>query len=113
MLKVQNLNRGERKSLAYHQVIAARLSADPALRSVALTRLQWYLERNPHSASYYRRWSELLTGPISELIEVLVGTSQECCALRQENPFVDLISQRERAAIYRRVVDEIDSVEKH
>lgn len=83
MLQVQNLNRGERKSLAYHQVIADRLSADPTLRNIALARLQWYQKCNPHSASYYRRWSELLSGPISELIKVLVGTSQECCALRQ------------------------------
>jgi hypothetical protein len=102
------LNRGERKSLAYHEAVAERLCADPSLVGIVRTRLQWYRERNPSSASYYDQWASLLSGPLSELINVMVGTSSECCAMRQENPFVDLISQRERAAIYRQVVEEID-----
>lgn len=108
MLQAANLSRGERKSLAYHQVVAARLAADAALIDVARSRLQWYRQRNPSSAYYYDRWDSLLSGSLHDLIKVITGTSAECCALRQENPFVDLISQKERAAIYRQVVEEID-----
>jgi hypothetical protein len=106
---MQQLTRGERKALAYHMAVADKLRADPGLRATARTRLQWYRERNPAGKVYYDRWEELLTGPLEELLALLVDPSANACSLRQENPFVDLISQSDRAAIYRAVVEQIDA----
>ena len=105
---MRHLTRGERKSVALHRAIADRLRADPSLVAVARTRLDWLRARNPAAASYYDRWAQLLDGPPEQLLGVMVSPSDEACALRQENPFVDLVDQRDRARIYRTVSDEIE-----
>ncbi len=106
---MRTLSRGEQKSLAYHQVVADRLRENPALVDIARNRLQWYRSRNPSSAYYYDTWERLLSGPLVSLVEMMTSRSEEARALRQENPFVDLISQPERARIYRSVVEAIES----
>jgi len=98
---MQCLTRGEKKSLAYHEVVAARLRADPKLIEIAQQRLRWHRDSNPAGKAYYDRWERLLSGPLEVLIAAMLDPSPRGCALRQENPFVDLIDQRERAAIYR------------
>jgi hypothetical protein len=102
------LTRGEQKSLAYHRAVADRLRVNPALVDVALRRLDWYKEKNPLSARYYAEWQRLLLGPLDSLMAALVSESDAACALRQENPFVDLIPQTERARIYQGVAHAID-----
>ena len=102
------LTRGERKALALHQSIAARVSADPSLVSLALARVRWLRVRNPAGAAYYDEWERLLNGPLAALLEVAVSPSEHACALRQESPFVDVVDQRERARIYKAVSNELD-----
>ncbi len=106
---MHSLTRGEQKSLAYHQVVAKKLRDDPTLLTVARDRLRWYRQRNPAGLFYYKQWDRLLDGPIEVLMLAMTSASQESCALRQENPFVDLMTQPERAAVYRRVAEEIDA----
>jgi hypothetical protein len=68
--------RGERKSLALHRYIAARLKADPAAVEVVRRRLDWPRSKNPAGGSlfrYYDEWDRLLAGPIDVLIDVLVS----------------------------------------
>jgi hypothetical protein len=107
---MHTLTRGEQKSLAYHYAVADKLRVDPALLATARRRLQWYRERNPQGRRYYERWRQLLTGPLEQLLAAMTDESAAGCALRQENPFVDLISQRERAEIYRQVVARVDAI---
>lgn len=106
---MEQLTRGERKALAYHAAVADELRVRPELRNVARSRLQWYRERNPAGKQYYDRWEALLAGSLEDLLALLVDPSADACAMRQENPFVDLISQRRRAAIYRAVVQQMDA----
>jgi hypothetical protein len=106
---MHHLTRGEQKSLAYHQAVAEKLRLHPEQRAIAQRRLSWYRERNPSGKVYYDRWEGLLAGPMDELIAAMLDLSDVGCSLRQENPFVDLIDQRERAAIYRAVAERIDS----
>lgn len=60
---------------------------------------------------YYDEWARLLDGPLDVLLDVMVSPSTHACALRQENPFVDLVNQKERARIYRMVADAIDEAQ--
>ncbi len=105
---MQILSRGEQKSLALHKVIAARLRMDPSLGAIAHQRLGWLRVRNPAGKKYHDEWQLLLDGPIDALIDVMVSPSERSCALRQENPFVDLVDQKERARIYGEVAASID-----
>lgn len=105
---MQSFTRGEQKSLAYHRAVAEKLRANPSLVNSASRRLQWLREMNPAGRAYYDEWQRLLQGPLDELIAALVSESESNRALRQENPFCDLISQPERAAIYRTVAQQID-----
>jgi hypothetical protein len=102
--------RGELKSLAYHEVVARRLREDPTRVEVARARVVWLRERNPAGASYYDRWDRLLQGPLEALIAAMLDPSDRGHALRQENPFMDLVTQRERAEIHRAVIRSLEAV---
>lgn len=102
------LTRGEQKSLAYHRAVAVKLSANPSLVESAQRRLQWLRNMNPGAHAYYDVWQSLLQGSLDDLIATLVSESERSRALRQENPFCDLLTQRERAAIYRITAQQID-----
>jgi hypothetical protein len=105
---MEALTRGEQKSVALHQWVAARIQADPSALHVARQRLEWLRAKNPAGSRYYDEWERLLSGPLEDLLGALVSPSERACALRQESPFVDLVDQRERARIFRAVADEID-----
>ena len=102
------LSRGEQKSLALHQSLAAKVRADPSLLRVVKDRLHWLRSKNPASGPYYDRWLQLIDGDLEQLLATMTSDSELSCALRQESPFVDLVDQKERARIYRAVADEID-----
>jgi hypothetical protein len=105
---MRSLTRGERKTLALHRAIAARLRADPSLVSLAMARVGWLRVRNPAGARYFDEWERLLRGPLTSLLEMIASPTEHACALRQESPFVDLVDQRERARIYAAAADEFD-----
>lgn len=105
---MHSFTRGEQKSLAYHRAVAQKLRANPSLVDNVSRRLQWLREMNPAARAYYDEWQRLLQGSFDDLIAALLSESERSCALRQENPFCDLVSQPERAAIYRAVAQQID-----
>jgi hypothetical protein len=105
---VGSLTRGEQKSLALHRALAVKVRTNPSLLAVARRRLEWLRGRNPAGAAYSDEWKRLLESPLETLLDVMVSPSVHACALRQENPFVDLVDQKERARIYRTVSDAID-----
>ena len=105
---MRGLTRGEQKSFALHRRVASRVQADPSALQLVRQRLEWLRSKNPAGGRYYAEWDRLLSGPLDDLLEMLVNPSERACALRQESPFVDLVDQRERARIYRAVEDEID-----
>jgi hypothetical protein len=106
---VASLTRSEEKALALHRAIAAKLRDDPSLLAVVRHRLGWLRTRNPAGAVYYDRWARALDGRTEALLALMESTSSDACALRQESPFVDLVDQKERAAIYRAVAHTLDA----
>ena len=105
---MRSLTRGEQKSLALHRAVAIRLRTEPSLLAVAKQRLEWLRARNPAGARHYDEWAGLLDGPLDTLIEAMISPSEPSCALRHDNPFVDLVNQTERARIYRETVAALD-----
>jgi hypothetical protein len=98
----------ELRSLAMHQRLARMIEDDPSTLEKARSRVQRWLEGSEYftgSRSYANRWSELLSGPRQQLLDVLTSDDEESRALRQSSPFAGFLSERERKAIMDAVVD--------
>lgn len=100
---VARLTREERRSLALHRAIVAKLAADPvgvlekARRNLSVMRCA---NQDRSAEPWFAEWGRLLRGPVSSLVEVLVSTSQQARDLRQVTPFAGVLSDEERRAIY-------------
>jgi hypothetical protein len=86
----------ERRSLALHRAIAARLDASIISRArERLARL---------SKNHYREcWELILTQPIEAVAAAIVRDDEEMRTLRQATPFTFVIDARERWQIWRSV----------
>lgn len=83
-----------------HQGVARRVAGDPALRAVALERLQKLRGVNPHGRAYHDRWAALLEGPLTQLLRTLTEVSEQADTLRQESPFTPLVTAEERRRVF-------------
>ena len=96
------LTREDRRSLALHSAIAARLRENPdavlakARKSLALMR-----SLHPGARPLLDEWRALLRRPIEALIPVLGDSSAWARELRHVTPFSGVLSPAERAAVYR------------
>jgi hypothetical protein len=90
----------DRRSLAMHRAIAAKLRADPSLLAIARENLDRWSQRQGRSQPYLDAWRELLNGPLEELLALMVEDSEKMTAMRQSNPFPGILTPRERWAIY-------------
>jgi predicted transcriptional regulator len=80
----------ELRSRLLHEQVAKRLVHDPALKSVALKRLEKIRRANPSGRPYHRRWAELLESDMPRLLRVMTEDSERGAALRRESPFTVL-----------------------
>jgi hypothetical protein len=91
----------DRRSLALHEAVAAKIEADPALVDVARANLRRWLLTNPEAALV--EWQRLLDAtPIAELVALLRAPDENAMRLRQSSPFAGLLTPGERNAILRR-----------
>ena len=88
----------DRRSLALHDAVAAKLEAQPELLDLARANLQRWLRLNPAPA--LREWADLLDSlSVPALVELLRSADQRATRLRQSSPFAGLLSAQERQAI--------------
>jgi hypothetical protein len=88
----------DRRSLALHEAVAAKLEAQPQLLDVARTNLRHWLSANTSAA--LREWWQLLeVTPLPALLALLRSPGEEPTRLRQSSPFAGLLTQEERQAI--------------
>jgi hypothetical protein len=88
----------DRRSLALHEAVAAKLEAQPQLLDVARTNLQRWLSANP--SAVLREWWQLLdVTPLPALLVLLRSPGDEATRLRQSSPFAGLLTQEERQSI--------------
>jgi len=92
----------ERRSIALHAAVAARL--DEATVERAVGRVDgWLRDGGPVSAPVATAWAVLLAGPREALAQALVRDDEAMRDLRQNTPFAGVVSPAERWRIVRRV----------
>ena len=93
------LSKSEAKSVRLHAAIAERVVADPE-RAVAKAKANLATMRSAdterHAVRWLDEWERLLDGPLLDLVNALVSTSQEARDLRQSTPFAGVLSPAER-----------------
>lgn len=88
----------DRRSLALHEAVTAKLEADPTLLEVARDNLRRWLETNPASALL--EWRRLLDeAALPQVTALLRSPTEEAARLRQSSPFAGLLTGEERRAI--------------
>jgi hypothetical protein len=91
----------DRRSLALHDAVAAKIEAHPELLGVARANLARWLSRGPQPALL--EWRELLDRTsVTELVALLRSGSEAAVRLRQSSPFAGVLTPDERRAILRR-----------
>ena len=103
---VPPITREERRSLALHRAIAARLAQDPE-RVLAQARrtLARMTAAAPMPSVLLREWGVLLDRPLPALLPVLTDPRPWARELRHVTPFAGVLSAAERAEVYRTVAE--------
>ena len=96
-------DRVERRSLALHRAIAAKLREQPELLAIARDNLERWMRAGGRSMPYLERWKQLVEGPFDELLERIQEESPGMTDLRQSTPFAGVLEPRERWRILERV----------
>ena len=86
----------ERRSLAYHTVIADRLERDPRILPRARERAESWIRARSVAEHYAIGWREILNGSPAEVRAFLVDPSERARAFRQVSPFAGVLSPKER-----------------
>jgi hypothetical protein len=91
----------DRRSLALHEAVAAKIAARPELLDIARANLVRWIARAPHGALL--EWKDLLERTsVGDLIALLRSESEAATRLRQSSPFAGVLTAEERQAILRR-----------
>lgn len=89
------MSRGARRSLENHRRIAAALLSDETNRRAFVSQARVVLaaarSANPFGDLWHDGWSDLLDGPLDELVGALVGEDTYSIELRANSPFVGLV----------------------
>ena len=103
--RTQRLTRDQLRSLWLSHAIAGRVVRDPE-RSLALARrnLDKMLASSARGAArvWLDEWSDLLGGPIEDVLEALTSRSPRSRELRQNSPFAGVLGERERREVLAR-----------
>ncbi len=96
------LTREDRRSLALHAAIVARLHNDPpAVLAQARASLARMRALHPGARPLLDEWRLLLRRPLAALIPVMLDPSPWSRELRQVTPFTGVLSARERTEVYK------------
>ncbi|MFN8612471.1 MAG: hypothetical protein U0931_33335 [Vulcanimicrobiota bacterium] len=88
----------EQRSLAMISAIVHRIDQDP--QRTGLLKARANCRRWPASAAL-QEWERLLEKPWEEIRLVLLDPGEEGCRLRQNDPFVGILTPQERWEFYR------------
>ncbi len=87
----------ERRSRAYHAVVAERL--DERMLEDARANVERLAAAGHIHESYAERWRALLARPVAEVARALSAESQDARDLRQNSPFAGVLNEQERRRI--------------
>ena len=95
------LTREDRRSLALHRAIAAKLEADPhPVLDKARTNLRVMRDKHEHARPLLDEWEAVLERSVDEIMEVMLDPGLHARDLRQVTPFAGVLSPSERARVY-------------
>lgn len=94
-------SRAERRGLAYHRVIAKRLTQ--AMADEARHRVWKWQDQGKIDPRYAAEWEAILRRPVAEVRRVIGEDSPHGRDLRQNSPFAGMLSEPER----RRILDAV------
>ena len=98
----QGHERIDRRSLALHQAVAAKLRAQPSLIDIARENLNRWAATAGRSAPYLDEWRRILDGPLDDVLRLIEQEGERMNALRQCSPFAGVLEPKERWAVYAR-----------
>ena len=93
----------DRRSLAYHRLIAIKLLEEPAVvtaKGKANLAVMRRVDGSGRSSRYLDAWDRLLDGDEHELVSVLLDRSECARDLRQTSPFAGVLTPAERSRVY-------------
>jgi len=90
----------DRRSLAFHRLIASKIEAEPKLVEVASRNIDRW-KRQGRTEEYLGEWEHVLRSGVGEVVRVLRSTGERATRLRQSSPFVGILAQDERDGILR------------
>jgi hypothetical protein len=92
------MNRHDRKSLALHRAIVAKLRAHPELFDRVRERMPPYVARGKElgSGAYVRRWAQLMTEGMDAAIAMALDEDEDGHVMRSCTPFVGVLTEDER-----------------
>ena len=89
--------KNDERSLAMHQLIAARIREDPALFDKARTVLaHWREIVSVNTQPYLEEWEALMNQGIDACLAVATEDSMHATALRQSSPLACVLPNQER-----------------
>ena len=96
----------DQRSLALDRAVAERLRTNPDLLEQARANLRRWLARHPTAPSLrrcYEEWLEILDNwPLEKILELLNAEDEPAKRLRQNSPFVGILSPSEVWSIKQR-----------
>lgn len=94
---VPAMTREDRRNLALHRAVAARLVRNPRdVMAKARANLSTLRAAHPEPNPWLDEWARLLTGPPTAVVRALVSTDPASRELRQNSPFAGVLSAAER-----------------
>jgi hypothetical protein len=93
------------RSLALHRGVARRLRDRPELLEVARARVRAWREDEDIHPHWIEVWSDILSRPLDEIIEVITDPGEQGAELRQASPFAGVLDPRTRWEILRSHTD--------
>jgi hypothetical protein len=92
------MNRHDRKSLALHRAIVAKLRAHPELFDRVRERMPPYVARGEElgRGAYVRRWAQLVTEGMDAAIAMALDEGEDGQVMRSYTPFAGVLTEGER-----------------
>ncbi|KIG13310.1 hypothetical protein DB30_00358 [Enhygromyxa salina] len=99
----------EARSLAAHQLIAARLADEPELLEMARERVASWLEDRSVARAYAEAWRDLLARDVAGIAVAIIDPSEHGRALRQCTPFAGALDPRTRWRLWASVREQLET----
>jgi hypothetical protein len=97
----------DRRTLALHRAVAAKIRLEPALMQVALNNIaRWEARGFSRAQPYLNEWKRIIGQGADFALRSMVDPGEQATALRQSSPFAGVLTPAERTAILREWRDE-------